>query len=212
MNERSWQEFALLLIDVQEDFWEEDVRTAFPAFPENIGRLTDVCRRVGIEIVHIRARFSPDQSDWMVPYRLKGSIPCIAGTHGEKILECAREREGEKVIYKQTFDSFCNPELNAYLKEKGKRFLLTAGLVTSICVLLTTASAVQNGYLVSLVQDCSADEKEAHWQTLHRYRPIFLPQVTLGEITENKQRWQEQLDYLDNSRLDAKNAAPEKSS
>lgn len=199
MNESSWQEFALLLIDVQEDFWEEEVKKAFPDFPDNIGKLTDLCRRIGIDIVHIRARFAPDRSDWMVPYKLKGTIPCVAGTPGEAILECAREMDGEKVFYKHTFDSFCLPELDAYLKEKGKRFLLTAGLVTSICVLLTTASAVQNGYLVSLVQDCCGDDKDAHWQTLNRYKPIFLPQVLWKDIPAKRQEWQAQLDQIDSS-------------
>jgi nicotinamidase-related amidase len=34
-----------------------------------------------------------------------------------------------------------------YLRQKRKRFVLTAGLVTSVCVFLTTASAAQNGFL-----------------------------------------------------------------
>ncbi len=199
MGSTRWDEFALLLIDVQEDFWEDDVQIAFPEFPLRVQELLAFCRREGLEVIHIRALFAPDQSDWMVPYRLKGSIPCIAGTSGAKVLACAQEEEGEKVFHKQTFDSFCLPELNQYLKDKGKRFLLTAGLVTSICVFLTTASAVQKGYLVSLVEDACADQADAHRQTLDRYAPVFMPLVKTGDIARKFSTWQEMLDALTSS-------------
>jgi ureidoacrylate peracid hydrolase len=196
MGKDHWDEFALLLIDVQKDFWDQDVQKSFPDFPQNIQQLLDFCRKDGLEVIHIRALFAPDQSDWMVPYRLKGSIPCIAGTEGAEALECAREHEGEKVFFKQTFDSFCQPELIEYLQKSGKRFLLTAGLVTSICVLLTTASAVQKGYLVSLVEDATADQAEAHQHTVAQYAPIFMPLVRTAELTQHRTDWLKMLDTL----------------
>ena len=197
MLNNGWEEFALLLIDVQKDFWDETVQESFPYFPEKMEELLQVCRETGLEVIHIRARFSPDQHDWMVPYKLKGSIPCIGGTEGAEILECAREQTGEKIFYKQTFDSFCNPQLHEYLRDTGKRFLLTAGLVTSICVFLTTASAVQRGYLVSLVADGCADQADAHNNTLERYEPVFMPLVRTAEILASQHDWKQMLLQLD---------------
>ncbi|GAG34847.1 unnamed protein product [marine sediment metagenome] len=77
---RAWDHFALLLIDVQQDFWTERLAESFPDFPANIARLLTLCRSEGIEIVHLRASFKADMSDWMPRYKLRGRIPCVQGT------------------------------------------------------------------------------------------------------------------------------------
>ena len=168
-----WDPFALLLIDVQQDFWSESRAANFPDFPANVTRLLKWCRAQGPEVIHLHASFKPDQSDWMARYRLRGTIPCIQGTPGIKTLPFAVEAPGEAVLIKHSFDGFQNPDLLAYLRLKGKRFILTAGLVTSTCVFLTTASAAQSGFLTAIVEDCCADDPSAHEQTLSRYRFIF---------------------------------------
>ncbi len=187
-GKRNWGQFALLLIDVQQDFWGEKMAEVFPHFPANVARLLEVCRREGIEVVHLRARFQPDRSDWMVKYRLRGSIPCVEGTPGAETLPFALERPGEAVIVKQTFDGFQKTGLLEYLTEKGKRFLLTAGLVTSTCVLFTTVSAAQNGFLTAVVEDCCADEPLVHEETLDRYRFIF-DRITVEAIPGRQGEW-----------------------
>jgi ureidoacrylate peracid hydrolase len=212
MKKRRWDEYALLLIDVQNDFWDEAVQYSFPDYPDKVKQLLQFCRSQDLEVIHIRALFAPDQSDWMVPYRLKGSIPCISGTKGAEVLDWAREQDGEKVFFKQTFDSFCMPQLHEYLQKKGKRFLLTAGLVTSICVFLTTASAVQKGYLVSLVEDGCADEKDAHRYILERYAPVFMPLVRTDGIDANWSAWQDMLAQLNEKTRAAKVWADRKKS
>jgi len=191
-----WEQFALLLIDVQRDFWTVEMAKSFPRFPHNITRLLDLCRTHGIEVVHLRASFKPDMSDWMVKYRLRGRIPCVEGTPGTETLFFALEEPGEVVIVKQTFDGFQNPALLEYLRQKGKRFVLTAGLVTSTCVLFTTVSAAQNGFLTAVVEDCCADEPSAHQQTLDRYRFIF-DRTTVEALPEHLTEWLADLEKLD---------------
>jgi nicotinamidase-related amidase len=68
MTEHNWQDFALLLVDVQHDFWNEELKTAFPNFQQNTAELLEFCRRVGIEVIHLREVFSPDKSDWLPRY------------------------------------------------------------------------------------------------------------------------------------------------
>jgi nicotinamidase-related amidase len=191
-----WGQFALLLIDVQQDFWTEDIAKSFPSLPSNVARLLEMCRAQGIEIVHLRASFKPDMSDWMVRYRLRGSIPCVEGTPGAEILPFAREEPGEVVIVKQTFDGFQNTGLLAHLRERGRRFVLTAGLVTSTCVLFTTASAVENGFLTAVVEDCCADEPPAHQHTLDHYSFIF-DRTTVENIPKRHDEWLADLEKLD---------------
>src|SRR4051794_11802 len=106
-----WTPFALLMIDVQRSFWPSRRDTEFPDFAANVARLLAVCRAEGIEVIHLRARFAPDGSDWMPRHRLRGTVPCIAGTAGVETLPCARELAGETVFWKQTLDGFLQPAL-----------------------------------------------------------------------------------------------------
>jgi nicotinamidase-related amidase len=193
---RDWKQFALLLIDLQRDFWPEKLAESFPGFPGQIIQLLAFCRSEGIEVVHLRAAFQPNGSDWMVRYRLRGRIPCVQGTSGIETLPFALEAPGEVVIVKQTFDGFQNPQLFEYLQQKGKRFLLAAGLLTSTCVLFTAASAAQRGFLAAVVDDCCADEPSAHEQTLERYQFIF-DRTTVDRIPDRYAEWRAALERLD---------------
>ena len=193
---RDWDQFVLLLVDAQQDFWTNRMAPSFPHFPDNIARLLTFCRFEGIEIVHLRASFKPDMSDWMPRYRLRGRIPCIEGTPGVETLPFAVEKPGEPVIIKHAFDGFHNPELLQHLRDRHKRFILTAGLVTSVCVFLTTASAGQRGFLTAVIEDCCADQLEAHEETLDRYQFMF-ERIALDQISERHFQW-----LLDLKRLD----------
>ena len=186
--QRDWSQFALLLIDAQRDFWSEAIAHSFPHFPTNIAKLLDLCRMDGIEVVHLRASFKPDMSDWMLKYKLRGRIPCVQGTPGIEVLPFALDKPGEVIIIKQTFDGFHNPQLLQHLHQKGKRFVLTAGLVTSTCVLFTATSAAQSGFLAAVIDDCCADEPSAHEQTLDRYRFIF-DRITVDLIPDRHPEW-----------------------
>lgn len=185
---RNWDAFALLLIDVQYDFWPLELAEQFPDFPAHIASLLTLCRTEGIDIIHLRASFEPDMSDWMITYKLRGRIPCIAGTPGIDTLPFAVEAPGEPVIIKHTFDGFLTPELLPFLRQGGKRFVLTAGLVTSTCVLTTTMSAAQSGFLAVMVEDCAADTPEVHQHVLDNYRFAF-DRTTVKAIPEQYDGW-----------------------
>jgi len=135
-------------------------------------------------------------SDWMFRYRLRGHIACVEGTEGVETLPFAIEKPGETVIVKQTFDGFHNPNLLPYLRRKGKRFLLTAGLLTSYCVFLTTASAVQLGFLAAVVEDCCADEPFIHEHTLERYQQSIFDRTTTDAICRDHSKWLAALDEI----------------
>jgi nicotinamidase-related amidase len=192
---RNWESFALLLIDVQKDFWTGKMSQTFTDYEKNVRRLLHVCRHEGIDVVHLRARFQKDESDWMVRYKFLDQIPCIEGTPGVEIFPVAEKIPGEFVIYKQSFDGFYKPALPAYLEKNQKQFLLVAGLVTSVCVFLTAATAAQRGYLVGLVEDCCADSPEAHDHILRGYPFIFDP-ISVDQITACHEMWLADLDHL----------------
>ena len=191
-NQRDWKEFALLAIDLQRDFWSDEIAKASPNYPGNISQLFKLCRSDGIEIIHLRASYNPDQSDWMPMYKLRGSIPCVQGTGGEEVLPFAIEKSGEKVFMKKTYDGFINTGLLEYLNQKEKRFVLCAGLVTSICVFLTTASAAQNNFLTAIIEDCCADKTDKHLTTLNNFDFIFY-RTKVNKIQNDYSKWSESI-------------------
>ncbi len=193
---RDWTPFAVVLIDVQQDFWPEATAKAFPDFPANVERLLEMCRSEGLEVIHLRAAFQPDMSDWFPLYKLRGWSPCILGTEGVEVLPFAKEQPGELVIHKQAYDGFRVPALMDHLARGGKRLLFLGGLITSVCVFLTTASAAQRGYLTAIVEDCSADSIVRHAETLDGYGFIF-ERTRVDQIVANYDHWQGMLRELD---------------
>ncbi|HYJ67626.1 MAG TPA: isochorismatase family cysteine hydrolase [Nocardioidaceae bacterium] len=191
-----WTDYALILVDVQNDFWSEEIASESPRFPSRIEALLGTCRELGIEVFHVHGGFQEDMSDWIARYRLRGQIPCVVGTEGAEPLPVAVPRPGERVVVKQSFDAFLGTGLDELLRSAGKRFVFVAGLVTSTCVLLTAATATQRGYLVALVEDCCADRQRFHDYVLRAYHPFMFGITRSDRISHDRPQWDEQLEQL----------------
>ncbi len=189
-----WSAFALLVIDVQRDFWTAPRQALHPAFPGNMARLLAFARDNGLPVVHLRAAFEPDRSDWMARHRLLGEVPCVRGTPGIEVLDCAREAPGEPVLWKQTFNGFSQPQLAPLLAEAGARFVLVAGLVTSVCVLTTAIGAAERGFLAAVIEDCCADNRPNE-ATLKEY-PFAIERVDHDQLAARHPDWLAQLRRL----------------
>ncbi len=181
-----------MLVDLQEDFWPDDVASTAPELPGRIASLLSYARSNSLTVIHVRAQFAADGSDWMARYRLRGRIPCIGATPGADPLPFAVEIDGEPVVLKQSFDGFLNTELHALLSERNIRGLLIAGLVTSTCVLFTASTATQLGYLATVLGDCCSDFADAHTATLAAY-PFVFDVVDSTDIANRRADWDIQL-------------------
>ena len=184
------KQIALILIDIQKDFWEPLRDTPeFKHFPENVARLLSISRERGFNVVHVRSVFQPDRSDWMLFYKPKGrgQIPCIAGTEGVGFADFAKPVEGEKVFEKQVFDAFVDTGLDEYLSELGVKVVLLAGLETSVCVLFTANSAYLRKYLPLVVSDACGDSVERHKRVLEMYADLSFKQITTNQLAEDYQ-------------------------
>jgi nicotinamidase-related amidase len=191
-----WSRHALVLVDFQHDFWSDEVAATSPELPDRLAALLTFARRQHLTVIHVRARFRPDGTDWMARYRLLNRIPCIDGTPGVETLAFAAESPGETVVTKQSFDGFLGTDLDDVLLRRGIRGLLIAGLITSTCVLFTASSATQRGYHVAVVSDCCSDQSDVHDATLATYRFIF-DVVQSDEIDDRRERWDAQIDHMD---------------
>ena len=187
-----WSRYAVVLVDFQQDFWPDEVESTAPDLPARVTELLAYARSHDLAVVHLRARFRADGSDWMARYRLRGRIPCIDGTRGVDTLPFAMEQPDEPVIIKHSFDGFLNTELHDVLTARGIKGLVIAGLVTSTCVLFTASTATQLGYHVSVLTDCCADYAAAHAATLAAY-PFIFDTVASTNIAERRHQWDTEL-------------------
>jgi nicotinamidase-related amidase len=178
---------ALMLIDVQRDFWQPlKKHPEFASFPRNVGALLSEARARGLTIVHTQASFRPDRSDWMLFYRPqgRGDVPCIEGTEGASFEDFAAPLPDEPVVKKQTFDGFAGTDLERVLEERGVNGALLAGLETSVCVLFTATSAYLRRIVPLVVSDACADEPSRHEATLRMYGDLCFKTVTTADVRD----------------------------
>jgi nicotinamidase-related amidase len=179
---------ALLLVDIQRDFWWPHAREGqFTSFPTNVRTLLATARAHPLLVVHTQAVFKADGADWMLFYRPAGRrrIPCILGSDGVAIEEFAAPQAGEPVIRKQTFDGFANTDLEHVLRSRNIKALMIAGLETSVCVLFTATSAYLKRFVPIVVGDACADTPERHEATLRMYGGLCFQSVTTAQVQDN---------------------------
>jgi len=187
---------CLLLIDVQKDFYtsNEAIGKSFPHFATNITNILTQSREMGIEIVHVRAVYDKDRSDWFSYWNILS--PDRARSINETPEPFAEAIEGEKIIIKHSFDAFHNTELESYLKSRGKKILIICGLVTSCCVLFTTSGAFMRGFLTCVVEDCCGDRTiEKHDNTFNMFGYLFT-RSSLSQLKETCDIMLERLERL----------------
>lgn len=70
--------------------------------------------------------------------------------------------EGQEPIAKMTFSACGNEEFNNKIQETGRKQVLIAGIETHICVYMTAADLVKEGYEVEVVEDAVSSRTEAN--------------------------------------------------
>lgn len=168
---------ALLVIDMQKDFLlsvdgsENEMASIVPA----VGRLTDLCRRLGCTIVHTREAYRPDFSD-VSPHKADMKYVgrpgpfgryLVAGEPGCDFVEDLRPQPGEQVFDKPGFGAFGTTDLHDHLVAAGISHLILCGVTMQCCVHSTLREAVDRGYWCLTVADCcGALRPEWHAATL----------------------------------------------
>lgn len=194
-----WGPFALLLVDVQQQFFTADLQTRHPDYSDNVTELLDYCRGKGIEVIHLRTEFA-SANDLPSSYKIifGDSPPCLRGSDGVLPASFARELPDERVFYKAAFDGFSVDALTTHLSQGGKRHLLIAGLTSDLCVFSTALGALDKGYIVSIVDDCcQAYSDPAHAFIVHHYGGFLFDTVPHDGILQRRQRWLDQLEFID---------------
>lgn len=158
---------ALLVIDMQKDFFTEDAGesvAAMRAIVPRVAALVDVARRLRCRVIHTREGYDPDLSD-VTPYRRflnyvgrPGPLGrrLIRGDPGHDFLDELRPHANETVIDKPSFSPFHTTELDGQLRAAGVDHIILCGVTTECCVHSTLREAVDRGYWCLTVADCCA--------------------------------------------------------
>jgi nicotinamidase-related amidase len=162
---------ALVVIDVQNDFWIPEVASSSPGFEDRLVKLLADSRRHGLPIIHVRTRYDGNLSNWPPQFLSthRQSQLCLEGSAGERPLSCARELDDEEIFIKGNFAAFSNEQFAGYLQELGIQKLYLCGLYTDVCILSTGMSACNRGFHVTLVSDCCASTRATHEFVIGRY-------------------------------------------
>ena len=73
-------------------------------------------------------------------------------------------------------------DLEEYLRSRGVKGLLIAGLETSVCELFTATSAYLRRIVPMVVSDACADEPQRHKDTLRMYDGLCFKVVTTDQV------------------------------
>ncbi len=190
---------AVLLIDMQEDFWSPQIENLHPAMQNSVEELLRTSRHDGLEVAHIRSKMSPYPAARPKSYQLvfPHSIPCTEGTAGAQPLAFAKEQGDERIFYKNVLDGFQSGELHRYLQSKGIGHLVIAGLTTEVCVLNTAFSAMNHGYAVTIIDECCAsNDPTAHQLILHSYDRFIFTRIRLQQFNSYRQQIERRLREL----------------
>ena len=131
---------ALLVIDVQREYFDEDG----PAYVEhardivgNVNRLIDAFRAASLPIVFLRHAHRADGSDAgrMGDFSAPGEEDAfVEGTPRAELIPELHVGPQDVIVIKRRYSAFLGTDLEAVLRTAGVRAVVICGLMTSFCV------------------------------------------------------------------------------
>jgi nicotinamidase-related amidase len=163
---------ALLVVDMQHDFLDDDAGCYAPDSAEivsRVARVIDAARGADVPVIFTQEAHRPGgvdagrEADPGAGAGYPGGGPdapvpphCIEGTTGIDIVDELRPRDDDLRITKRRYSCFLGTDLDLLLRNLEIETLLVTGLDSNVCVLWTVGDAWQRDYHVRVVEDCVA--------------------------------------------------------
>ncbi len=175
---------ALLIVDVQHDFVDEDGAVPCQDAPRVVSRIKELsveARRSGIPIIYTREVHRPQKVDFGRELDGNEALHCVEGTRGAEIVEELAPKESDYVINKRRYSAFFGTDLAILLKGLAVDTLVITGVATDVCVYLTAMDAHQFDFTVRIPKDCVAgSSREAHEAAL-----AAVERLQKGSVTQS---------------------------
>lgn len=138
-------ESVVIIVDAQREYTDGRLKlSGVAAALQQTQRLLARARAAGVPIIHIQ-QISPAGRGLFDP---TGPYTAIAPE--------AAPQPGETVITKALPNSFAGTTLAEALKKLGRKRLILSGYMTHVCVSATARSALDHGYLTTIIADACA--------------------------------------------------------
>jgi nicotinamidase-related amidase len=191
---------ALINVDMQRCFVEGSAL----ASPEGIelagrvNRLSEVCRRAGIMVVHTRVWIRPDGSNLgvmgeLVPPFIRSLY--TAGAPTAELHDALVVEHGDVILDKPRYGAFTGTDLDLILRSHGIDTLIISGIATNVCCETTAREAAQHDFRVLFLTDGTATREmngvsaqDLQRATCATLGMVFAQIVTVDEVIEKIQK------------------------
>lgn len=177
---------ALLVIDMINYFAAPNGRCYLPVIPvisQRMKRIITAWRNINGTVIFTRHGHIMEKDLGMMGKFYINNID-IKLPESEIIKECS-PLPAEKVIIKDTYDSFLNTDLMEYLLNSDIEQVLVTGLLTHLCCETTARSAFCHGFEVYFAADATATTtEELHTGSLAALADGFAVLMSSKEIAE----------------------------
>ncbi|XP_078176757.1 putative inactive nicotinamidase At3g16190 [Carex rostrata] len=177
-----WDETALLVIDMQNDF------LLAKAVVPSVAKVVSLARERGILVIWVVREHDPLGRDVELFRRhlySNGKGLTMKGAKGAELVEGLKIREGEYKLVKTRFSAFFNTNLDALLKATRIKRLVIVGVQTPNCIRQTVFDAVALDYehVTVIVDATAAATPEIHSSNIRDMENVGVATPTLQEWT-----------------------------
>ncbi len=135
-----WKDAALILIDHQTEYTTGGVPLAgVDDAIDEIAQLLKQARAAGAPVFHVVHHAKP------------GAALFDPQREYVNVIDGLQPQDGEVTVVKALPNAFANTTLDTELKKTGKKELIIAGFATHMCISATTRSALDHGYVSTVV-------------------------------------------------------------
>ncbi|NIG55778.1 cysteine hydrolase family protein [Chitinophaga sp. Cy-1792] len=145
---------ALLIIDVQNDYFEGGAHTLVNPMPAamHAQQVLTAARLRQLPVVHIQHLAINEGADFFLP-----------GTPGADIHPLVEPASGEMLVIKHYPNSFRETTLLEYLRGENITDLLICGMMTDVCIDATVRAAMDAGFTTTVIGDaCTTRDRELY--------------------------------------------------
>src|SRR6059058_1357271 len=202
---------AVIVVDMENDFVSKggmfdragaDISGAQKAIAPT-AKVLAAARATGMKIIYLRMAYQPDLSDLGAPDSVnrtrhlkfgggqtirapdgRESRIMIRANWGTDIVNELKPQSGDITIYKTRFSGFYQTDLDTTLKKLGLKYLIMAGVTTSICVDSTVRDAMFRDYLCVLLKDCMSEPIGSDLPRTNHEASLLTAEVLLGWVSD----------------------------
>ncbi len=159
---------AVLVIDMINDYLSSEGKLYCPPGRVIIPVVKTIIERahlIGWPVIYVNTAIKEPTA----PLALKWGLHALKGTWGAEVIPELRPGQNDLVVEKENYDGFFGTNLENILKVQGVDTVVTVGIHTHVCVLLTALGAFYRGYkVIALKEGMTTDKPDNHTSQIGR--------------------------------------------